>query len=84
MMMHLKSLKQATIKYVVCAGDNLILTLKGFKDANHLNDSQVKLFPSPAHAKAFIEQSKYCNCEGLFIKKVIFIMEVFDDEIMAL
>ena len=71
-------------KYVVFAGDNLILTLGGFADADLLKDSQVRLFPSVSHARTFIEQSKYCNCEGLVIKKVKITMEVFEDEIVAL
>ena len=77
-------MKRTIVKYVVYAPKNLILTLRGFKDANHLNDNQVRLFNHPSHARLFIEESKYCNCKGLFIKKILITMEDFDDENMAL
>lgn len=73
------------IKYVVFAGDNLILTLKGFVNANLINDNQVRLFNKPVHAREFIAQSKYCNCQNLYIRKIIVtLQEVEDYEIMAL
>ena len=62
-------------KYIITTNQNNILTLKGFINSDKIKYSQVRLFPSVSHAKQFIEQSKYCNCEGLIIKKIIVNMQ---------
>ena len=58
-------------KYVITTKQNKILTLGGFKSSKDVKDSQIRLFATHSHARTFIEESKYCNCEGLVIKTVI-------------
>jgi hypothetical protein len=67
-------------KYVIIAEDTFILTHKGFARIEHINSSEVHLFPHKTAAEEYLLNSPYAECEGITYAKVrVLIEEVPED-----
>ena len=67
-------------KWVIMADNKKILSYRGFKTLDKMYFGAIKLFPHLSAAKAFIESSKYANCESITYHKVTsHIVEVEDE-----